>query len=82
MRMVGDFPHPKFKITLFSWNEKYLVKIEAGLFEQVYKIPFATCTSEEQLKALLTDDFLAEANTIFNSMALNLRSQYPQSNSH
>ena len=38
MRIVAELPHPDFKITLFSMNQKYIVKFEQGQLEQSYKL--------------------------------------------
>ena len=38
MRYVKDIPSDFFKIGLYVWNGKYIVKVEAGLYEQTYKV--------------------------------------------
>ena len=38
MRIVAELPHPECKITIFSMNNKYIVKFEQGALEQVYKL--------------------------------------------
>lgn len=38
MRVIAELPHPDCKITLFSMNQKYIVKFEKGSLEQIYKI--------------------------------------------
>lgn len=38
MRVVAELPHPDCKITIFSMNQKYIIKLEKGIFEQVYKL--------------------------------------------
>ncbi len=38
MRTVAELPHPNFKITIFSMNQKFIIKFEQGTLEQVYKI--------------------------------------------
>ena len=39
MRVIAELPHPDCKITLFSMNNKYIIKFEQGSLEQTYKIP-------------------------------------------
>ncbi|SFC08735.1 hypothetical protein SAMN05421747_10477 [Parapedobacter composti] len=39
MRTIAELPHPDFKITVFSMNQKFIIKFEQGTLEQVYKIP-------------------------------------------
>lgn len=38
MRVIAELPHPECKITIFSMNQKYIVKFEQGTFEQSYKL--------------------------------------------
>lgn len=72
MRVVREIPHPQVKITIFHWNNRYLIKLEAGSFEQTYKISEFDVTSEEEVMALLDDDFMAQALARFNQMAESL----------
>ncbi|MEC3879668.1 hypothetical protein [Parapedobacter sp. 10938] len=44
MRTIAELPHPDFKITIFSMNQKFIVKFEQGALEQVYKIAEADMT--------------------------------------
>ena len=69
MRVIGEVPHPNFKITLFHWNEKYLVKFENGPIEQTYKVDAWDLTSEDDLKSLLNDDFIKSVTEQFEAMA-------------
>lgn len=38
MRVIAELPHPECKITIFSMNQKYIVKFEQGTFEQIFKL--------------------------------------------
>lgn len=38
MRVLAELPHPDCKITIFSMNQKFIIKLEKGIFEQVYKL--------------------------------------------
>ena len=38
MRYISDIPNDFFKISLYTWSGKYIVKIEAGPYEQTYKV--------------------------------------------
>jgi len=37
MRIIGDIPHPNFKITVFKMDNRLSIKFESGLNEQTYK---------------------------------------------
>ncbi len=69
MRTVATIPHSQMMITLFLWNNKYLVKFEAGPYEQVYKVAETDVVSEEDLKARVSDqEFLDKIVERFRSM--------------
>lgn len=68
MRIVGEIPHPGFKITLLSWNNKYLIKFERGPLEQTFKIPEFELTNEAELHTFLDKTFLIEVEGTFDKM--------------
>jgi len=73
MRVLGDIPHEKYKVTLFAWNGKYLLKVEIGSLEQTYKLDELDYT-EEEVKGLVEDpEFMASVATVFSSMGAGLR---------
>ena len=69
MRVVGEIPHPECKITIFHWNNKYLVKLELGPFEQTFKIPEYDVSGEDELKRIITRDFMQQAMARFADMS-------------
>lgn len=69
MRVVEEIAHPGCKITIFAWNAKYLVKLEAGSFEQVFKINEADVTGVGDVKKMLTQDFMEKAMMRFSEMS-------------
>jgi hypothetical protein len=61
------------KCTLFSWNGKYLIKLENGHLEQTYKISELDILSLSELeKQIETSEFQQKAESIFNNMEENL----------
>lgn len=73
MRVVGEIPHPEIKITLFHWNNRYLIKLEAGPFEQTFKVSEFDVLSEENLKEIVNETFVKQAIERFNDMAISLQ---------
>ena len=72
MRIIGEIPHPVFKVTLFKMDTRYSIKFEDQLFEQTYKFregPFLQ--SVEDLKKLISPSFLKEVEAIHQSMLQN-----------
>jgi hypothetical protein len=68
MRVVTEIPHPQCKITVFSWNGKYLIKLEAGPLEQTYKVSEWDLTGEDDIKKLLSEEFINAALNRFEQM--------------
>lgn len=72
MRVVGEIPHPECKITIFHWNERYLIKLELGPFEQTFKINEYDLTSEADLHKIVSEDFIGDAMARFSDMSKSL----------
>ncbi len=73
MRVVAEYPNVDFKITVFSWNGKYLLKIEKGMFEQTYKISEMDVTGDEEVKKIVEDPaFVEEVKNRFKNMNISL----------
>lgn len=70
MRIVKDIPHPRFKITVFSWNGKYIIKIEDAHLEQVYKLDEDQISGLDELDALLSTPFLLKVLKRFSEMSI------------
>lgn len=58
MRVVADVPHPRFKIQIFSYNGKYLLKIELAQFEQTFKVSETDVNGVEDIKRMVTTELL------------------------
>jgi hypothetical protein len=72
MRVVGEIEHPECKITIFHWNNKYLIKLEMGPFEQTFKLNEFDISSETDLKKIVDEDFIDEAMARFADMSRSL----------
>lgn len=68
MRIIGEIPHPGCKITLFHWNNRYLIKLETSQLEQTFKVPEYELASEEDLKKILRADFIETVLKRFSDM--------------
>ncbi|EMR02021.1 hypothetical protein [Cesiribacter andamanensis] len=73
MRVVKELPLGDIKATIFYWNNKYLLKLEQGLLEQTFKVPETEISGEQDLEALLTEDFLNKARLRFRDMMADLQ---------
>ncbi|MDH4058788.1 MAG: hypothetical protein OEU76_08480 [Cyclobacteriaceae bacterium] len=68
MRIIGEIPHSDCKITLFSWNNRYLIKLEQGLLEQTFKVDQFELSSENDLSKIINEAFMQESLARFDSM--------------
>lgn len=72
MRLVREIPHPDCKITIFSWNNRYLIKLEQGLLEQTFKISEFDLSGEAELLSIIDAEFLHQAAMRFQDMGRSL----------
>lgn len=72
MRVVGEINHPDCKITIFHWNNKYLIKLELGPFEQTFKLNEFDIGSEDELRKIVNEDFIDQAMARFADMSRSL----------
>jgi hypothetical protein len=73
MRVVGEIPHSDCKITVFAWNNRYLIKLEQGLLEQTFKVNEYDVTTEAELYKIIDQSFIEEAVSRFSAMHVSLR---------
>ena len=69
MHFISEIPHPSCKISLYHWNGRYIIKIEAGLLEQTYKISELEIGSEDDLREVCSGGFMQKVLGRFEQMA-------------
>lgn len=72
MRIVKEYTDKPFKTTIFSWNGKYMIKIEHGPLEQTFKVSEMDVV-EAELDAMLNSSFYEKAKIRFDDMGATLR---------
>jgi len=76
MRVISVVEHPLCKISIFLWNQKYLIKIEHDMFEQTFKVHEYDVNGIDDLKARLTEDFIQKTVTRFREMHKDLALEF------
>jgi hypothetical protein len=77
MRIIAELPLPEFKISILNMNNKFIVKIEKGSFEQTYKIPEMDITDGvNSVFELLDDTFLKSVEKRFIEMLNDYKEAY------
>jgi len=70
MRVIKEISHQNYRITIFNWNNKYIIKLETSLTEQTYKIDQFELASDDEAVQLLDDEFIQQAMKRFEEMAV------------
>lgn len=81
MRVIAELPHPDFKITIFSMNGKFIIKMERGILEQTYKIAEMDLTDGvNSVFEILDEEFLKTVAARFVEMGTEFKSAYHRYN--
>lgn len=81
MRVIAELPHPEFKITIFSMNQKFIVKMERGILEQTYKVAEMDLTDGvNSVFELLDEEFLKTVSARFKEMGTDFKQAYNRYN--
>lgn len=70
MRVIKEFPFTeRIKASLFSWNGKYILKLESGNLEQTYKIPETEISGQDEVFEFCSDlAFVRAVAQVFEEM--------------
>jgi hypothetical protein len=69
MRNLGEIMHPGCKISLFSFNQKFIVKFEQGLVEQTLKFEHLEFDrGEVELRERLNETFISKVIESFKNL--------------
>lgn len=80
MRWIKDIPHERYKIQIHNYNNKYIVKIELGQFEQVYKISEMDVASLDELERMISQELLSNALKRFVDMRSDWENSFKMKN--
>ncbi len=80
MRLIKDIPHDRYKIQVFNYNGKYIVKIELGQFEQTFKIGETDVYGLEDVERMITPELLSNALKRFVEMRTDWETAFKQKN--
>ena len=76
MRIIDTIPHPSIQISIFQMNDKYLVKFEAAMMEQVFKFDTTEVKGVDALKQIINADFIDAVRKRFNEMFLQYKAYF------
>ena len=68
MRILDTIYHPNMYIGILYMNEKFILKFEAGPYEQIYKFTKEMAADVEAIKNICDAAFQAEVMQLFDRM--------------
>ncbi len=72
MRVVKEETRGEIRVSIFSWNSKYIFKYELGPMEQTFKVSETDILEESELESFLDGEFLEEVKHRFEEMGESL----------
>jgi len=72
MRVIKEVTLGEIRVSIFSWNSKYIFKYELGPMEQTFKVSETDILEESELAGFLEGDFLEEVQERFKEMGESL----------
>lgn len=70
MRIVGEFPHPKYKISILHYNSKYTIQVESGSLSQSYILREGEgIQTVDDIKKRISPSFIQSLDRIFLNMS-------------
>ncbi len=72
MRVVKEVTLGEIRVSIFSWNSKYIFKYELGPMEQTFKVSETDILEESELDGCLEGEFLEEVQERFKEMGESL----------
>lgn len=75
MRQVREFLKEDVKVTVFFWNNKYLIKFEQGPLEQTFKVSEYDILEESDLDRFSGGKFFELVRERFKEMGLILQKE-------
>ncbi|MGM0946663.1 MAG: hypothetical protein ACQEW9_15920 [Bacteroidota bacterium] len=75
MRVVKELVQEDVRVSIFSWNNKYILKFELGPMEQTFKLSEMDVLEESELEEFLQGDFFEKVCRRFEEMGKSFREQ-------
>ena len=69
MRFIKEIPNSFCKCNLYSWNNKFIIKFEAGMYEQTYKVSEMEVSGQDEIEEMLGDSFMEKVINRFKQMS-------------
>lgn len=68
MKLIKKIPHVDVDITLYEWNQKFILKFELNGFEQTYKVSQFEIEKYEEVEESIKPEFVEKVLHRFHDM--------------
>jgi hypothetical protein len=75
MRVVKELNREEIRVSIFSWNNKYIIKFELGPMEQTFKLSEMDVLEESDLESFLEGDFFEGVKVRFREMGSSFKKE-------
>lgn len=75
MRVVKELVREEIRVSIFSWNNKYIIKYELGPMEQTFKLSEMDVLEESELDAFMESEFFEAVKNRFEEMGAAFKKQ-------
>ncbi len=75
MRVVKELVREEIRVSIFSWNNKYIIKYELGPMEQTFKLSEMDVLEESELDAFMGSEFFEAVKNRFEEMGAAFKKQ-------
>jgi hypothetical protein len=68
MKFIKKIPNVELDISLYEWNQKFILKFEMMGLEQTFKVSQLELDAHEEIESALTPEFLDKVQHRFEEM--------------
>ena len=69
MKFIKEIPNDFCKASLYAWNNKFIIKFEAGMYEQTFKVNEYDVAGVDEIDEMIGDTFMEKVVIRFKEMA-------------
>ena len=68
MRLIKELPNEFCKASLYGFNNKFIIRFEAGNLEQIFKVSEFDVAGADEVEEMLGDTFMHNVMNRFKTM--------------
>jgi hypothetical protein len=68
LRLIETIPHPECRICIYSYNDKYILEVEIGIYKQTFKMSHDSVSGVADIRKLVDARFMDSCMQRFHGM--------------